>query len=56
MILTRAEVVELTGRVYLRHGAYWYVQGGKWTRLGKTLADALAAKPLARKRKKGRAQ
>jgi integrase len=29
--------------VYLRHGAYYLVRGGKWTRLGTTLADALAA-------------
>lgn len=28
--------------VYLRHGAYWYVKAGKWTRLGVDLASALA--------------
>lgn len=28
--------------VYPRHGAYWYVKRGKWTRLGTTLAQALA--------------
>jgi integrase len=27
--------------VYLRHGAYYHVRGGKWTRLGENLADAL---------------
>lgn len=27
--------------VYLRHGAYWYVKGGKWRRLGATLVEAL---------------
>lgn len=32
----------LPRNVYLRHGAYWYVKGGKWTRLGATLKDALA--------------
>lgn len=33
----------LPARVYLRHGAYYHVAGGRWTRLGATLADALAA-------------
>ena len=28
--------------VYLRHGAYWLVKRGKWTRLGADLATALA--------------
>jgi integrase len=28
--------------VYQRHGAYWYVKGGKWTRLGADLRAALA--------------
>ena len=28
--------------VYLRHGAYWYVKGGKWIRLGSNLSVALA--------------
>lgn len=28
--------------VYPRHGAFWHVKGGKWTRLGATLEDALA--------------
>lgn len=27
--------------VYLKHGAYWLVKKGKWTRIGSTLADAL---------------
>src|SRR6185312_3579357 len=29
--------------VYLRHGAYYHVRGGRWTRIGKTLREALAA-------------
>lgn len=29
--------------VYLRHGAYYHVRGGKWTRIGKTLREALGA-------------
>lgn len=29
--------------VYPKHGAYWYVKKGKWTRLGDTLASALRA-------------
>lgn len=29
--------------VYLKHGAYWYVKAGKWTKLGSTLPEALAA-------------
>lgn len=29
--------------VYLRHGAYWLVRGGKWLRLGSTLAEAMSA-------------
>jgi integrase len=29
--------------VYERHGAYWYVKGGKWTRLGRDLGEALQA-------------
>lgn len=28
--------------VYLKHGAYWLVKGGKWTRLSESLPDALA--------------
>jgi integrase len=28
--------------VYLRHGAYWYVKRGKWTRLGVELDESLA--------------
>lgn len=27
--------------VYQKHGAYWYVKGGKWTRLGQDLPTAL---------------
>lgn len=29
--------------VYLKHGAYWFVRARKWTRLGTTLPEALAA-------------
>jgi integrase len=29
--------------VYLKHGAYWFVKGGKWRRLGDDLRTALAA-------------
>lgn len=29
--------------VYRRHGAYYYVQGGKWIRLGKGLEESLSA-------------
>ncbi|MBL8361710.1 MAG: tyrosine-type recombinase/integrase [Rubrivivax sp.] len=29
--------------VYHRHGAYWYVKGGKWESLGSELGEALAA-------------
>lgn len=29
--------------VYHRHGAYWYVKAGKWTRLGSDLSTSLAA-------------
>jgi integrase len=29
--------------VHPKHGAYYYVKGGKWIRLGETLADALTA-------------
>ena len=29
--------------VHHKHGAYFYVKGGKWTKIGETLADALAA-------------
>lgn len=33
----------LPPNVYLRHGAYYYVKGGKWSRLGSSLREALAA-------------
>lgn len=33
----------LPARVYAKHGAYWYVHRGKWTRIGSTLPDALDA-------------
>jgi integrase len=29
--------------VYFKHGAYWYVKGGRWTKLGATLHEALEA-------------
>jgi len=29
--------------VYFRHGAYYHVKGGRWTRIGKTLREALGA-------------
>lgn len=29
--------------VYKKHGAYYHVEGGKWTRLGKTIDDAMAS-------------
>lgn len=29
--------------VYRRHGAYWLVKGGKWTRLGSELEESLSA-------------
>jgi len=29
--------------VYLRHGSYWLVRGGKWTKLGRDLPTALQA-------------
>jgi integrase len=29
--------------VYHKHGAYWFVRGGKWTRLGATLTESLVA-------------
>lgn len=28
--------------VYLKHGAYWYVKKGTWTRIGATLEEAMA--------------
>lgn len=32
----------LPRNVYQRHGAFWYVKGGKWTRIGSTLREALS--------------
>ena len=29
--------------VYQKHGSYWYVKGGKWTKLGGSLKEALTA-------------
>ena len=31
----------LPRNVYLKHGAYWYVKGGKWTRIGGTMKEAM---------------
>jgi integrase len=39
--------------VHLKHGAYYYVKGGKWTRIGETLADALAAYAAVHETPKG---
>src|SRR5690348_10736789 len=33
---------ELPACVYLRHGAFWFVKRGKWTRLGSELREALS--------------
>ncbi len=38
----RKSDVHLPPCVYLKHGAYWHVKGGKWTRLGADLRSALA--------------
>ena len=32
---------KLPVRMYLKHGAFWYVERNKWTRLGKDYAEAL---------------
>ena len=40
---TRNRHLPLPPCTYLKHGAYWYVKGGKWTRLGITLEEALIA-------------
>ena len=37
----RIHNTHLPRNVYHRHGAYYFVKGGKWTRLGKTLKEAL---------------
>lgn len=39
----RKQNTHLPPCVYQRHGAYWYVKGGKWERLGSDLPDSLAA-------------
>lgn len=39
--------------VYQRHGAFWYVQKGRWTRLGADLPSALAAYARLRERPTG---
>lgn len=38
----RKSDVHLPPCVYQKHGAYWYVKGGKWSRLGTDLRTALA--------------
>lgn len=38
----RKVATKLPPCVYLKHGAYWHVVGGKWHRLGANLADAMA--------------
>lgn len=38
----RGKDKHLPACVYPRHGAYWYVKRGKWTRLGSNLSAALA--------------
>lgn len=42
MARPRKKDTHLPPCVYPKHGAYYYVKGGKWTPLGTTLADALA--------------
>jgi integrase len=37
----RVKDKHLPRNVYFRHGAYYYVKGGKWTRIGATLKEAL---------------
>lgn len=37
----RVKDKHLPRNVYFRHGAYYYVKGGKWTRIGSTLKEAL---------------
>lgn len=41
--MKRKTQTHLPRRVYFKHSAYWYVSGGRWQRLGKTLPEALAA-------------
>ena len=43
MARPRKENTHLPPCVYPRHGAYWHVKGGKWTRLGVSLESALVA-------------
>lgn len=31
----------LSARVYRKHGAFWYVKGGKWRKIGTDLHSAL---------------
>lgn len=37
----RRSNTDLPARMYLKHGAYWHVANGTWTRLGKSLSEAL---------------
>jgi integrase len=43
MARPRKNDTHLPRSVYLKHGAYWHVRSGRWTRLGTTLKDALIA-------------
>lgn len=43
MARPRKNNTHLPPRVYAKHGAYWHVRAGRWTRLGVTLEDALIA-------------
>lgn len=42
--------------VYQKHGSYWYVKGGKWTRIGETLRQALTAYATAHEAQTASAQ
>jgi integrase len=53
MTRTRKKDRHLPACVYLKHGAYWYVQKGRWTRLGADLQTALAEYARLRERPKG---
>lgn len=43
MARPRANNKHLPPRCYFKHGAYYFVSGNKWTRLGDTLSGALSA-------------
>src|SRR5215831_15053992 len=42
MVRPRKTQNDLPRCVYFKHGAYWYVKNGKWTKLGSNKAAALA--------------